>query len=153
MLLIFIPYTHRYCELCKYPFAFTPGRHIALVCLPKFALYLTLPLLSTVYAADMPETLPAALFVRQLLRKASGIIRITLRAIVVVFVWLIMLPYITLWVWRFYFWIGDNLALSMHNDNSTITSNLTHAVDNDQYTSENNTSLDSIQVETRYTAR
>lgn len=77
----------------------------------------------------MPETLPAALFIRQLLRRASGIIRITLRAIVVVFVWLIMLPYITLWVWRFYFWSGDNLALSMHSDNST-TANTTLAHEN-----------------------
>lgn len=89
-----------------------------------------------VYADDMPETLPAALFIRQLLRRASGIIRITLRAIVVVFVWLIMLPYITLWVWRFYFWSGDNLALSMHSDNST-TANTTLA--NEQNTVLNDT--------------
>jgi E3 ubiquitin-protein ligase DOA10 len=92
-----------------------------------------------VYADDMPETLPAALFIRQLLRKASGIIRITMRAIVEVFVWLIMLPYITLWVWRFYFWIGDNLALSMHGDNST-TANTT-------LVNEQNTELNSSLTE------
>jgi hypothetical protein len=101
----------------------------------------------------MPETLPAALFVRQLLRKASGIIGITLRAIVVVFVWLIMLPYITLWVWRFYFWIGDNLALSMHNDNSTAIPNSTHPVDSERYSSGNSTLSDNMIMESRYTAR
>ncbi|KAI8584471.1 hypothetical protein K450DRAFT_216574 [Umbelopsis ramanniana AG] len=119
----------KYCELCKYPFAFTP-----------------------VYADNMPETLPADLFIRQLFRKTSGIIRITLRAIVVVFVWLIMLPYITLWVWRFYFWIGDHLALSMHNDNSTATDsfNSSHPLVTDQYANDNTTISDS---EHRYTAR
>jgi E3 ubiquitin-protein ligase DOA10 len=105
-----------------------------------------------VYADNMPETLPADLFIRQLLRKTSGVIRITLRAIVVVFVWLIMLPYITLWVWRFYFWIGDHLALSMHNDNSTAadTFNSSHQLVTDQYVSDNTTTADS---EHRYTAR
>lgn len=106
-----------------------------------------------VYADNMPETLPADLFIRQLLRKTSGIIRITLRAIVVVFVWLIMLPYITLWVWRFYFWIGDHLALSMHNDNSTATDsfNSSHPLVTDRYVNDNSTTTS--DSEHRYTAR
>jgi hypothetical protein len=105
----------------------------------------------------MPETLPADLFIRQLLRRTSGIIRITLRAVVVVFVWLIMLPYITLWVWRFYFWIGDNLAISMHTDNSTAMSilNSTHTLLNDQYANDSTTTTATTisDSEYRYTAR
>lgn len=63
-----------------------------------------------VYSADMPETLPAMLFVRQLRKRIVSGICIAARATLVSIVWLVILPYFTVWTWRFYFWSAENLS-------------------------------------------
>ena len=37
-------------------------------------------------------------------------IKLVLRAIIVGTIWLVLLPYLTIWVWRLYFWVGDRFA-------------------------------------------
>ncbi|CAG8518480.1 3321_t:CDS:2, partial [Ambispora leptoticha] len=79
----------------------------------------------------MPESIPVVLFLRRGLRRCYGLIKIWIRAMLVGTVWLITLPYITVWVWRFYFWSGDGLAsfvyrresisVGITNNNSTIS--------------------------------
>lgn len=58
----------------------------------------------------MPDVLPAKLFLLQLMKKSSFALKIALRAILVSFVWLIVLPYLTIWIWRVYFFWGTNLS-------------------------------------------
>ncbi|KAL9545879.1 hypothetical protein MBANPS3_006933 [Mucor bainieri] len=77
----------KYCELCEHPFTFTP-----------------------VYRQDMPEVLPPTLFIQQLRKKLAFAITTTLRAILVSSIWLILLPYFTIWIWRLYFFLGANLS-------------------------------------------
>ncbi|KAL1918314.1 uncharacterized protein VTP21DRAFT_2974 [Calcarisporiella thermophila] len=81
----------KYCELCKHSFAFTP-----------------------IYAPDMPETIPMFLFMRRGIRRVLSGILLFLRAWLVMTVWTVVLPYITVWVWRFYFWSGDNIAFGLN---------------------------------------
>ncbi|CAG8465452.1 2337_t:CDS:10 [Ambispora gerdemannii] len=79
----------------------------------------------------MPDSIPVVLFLRRGLRRCYGLIKIWIRAMLVGTVWLITLPYITVWVWRFYFWSGDGLASFIYrresisvgtaNNNSTIS--------------------------------
>lgn len=77
----------KYCELCEHPFTFTP-----------------------VYRQDMPDKLPPKLFIQQLRKKLAFAIATTLRAILVSCIWLILLPYFTIWIWRLYFFLGANLS-------------------------------------------
>ncbi|RHZ59499.1 hypothetical protein Glove_363g39 [Diversispora epigaea] len=96
------------CEVCKHEFSFTP-----------------------IYDPRMPESIPIVLFFRRGLRRVNLFIRLWFRAILVGFVWLITLPYMTVWVWRFYFWSGETVAFSIngerpppieHDNNATIAS-------------------------------
>ncbi|CAG8434077.1 5282_t:CDS:10 [Diversispora eburnea] len=79
----------------------------------------------------MPDTIPIVLFFRRGLRRVNLFIRLWFRAILVGTVWLITLPYMTVWVWRFYFWSGETVAFSIngerpptieHDNNATIAS-------------------------------
>ncbi|KAG9287347.1 hypothetical protein G9A89_023718 [Geosiphon pyriformis] len=96
----------KHCEVCKYPFSFTP-----------------------IYDPRMPDSIPIVLFIRRGLRRFYGLVKIWLRAMLVGTVWLITLPYITVWVWRFYFWSGESLAsfvygikpATMETNNNTMT--------------------------------
>lgn len=58
----------------------------------------------------MPDVLPPKLFVQQLRKKLAFAITTTLRAILVSCIWLILLPYFTIWIWRLYFFMGANLS-------------------------------------------
>ncbi|CAG8601146.1 5730_t:CDS:10, partial [Acaulospora morrowiae] len=87
----------KYCEVCKYPFSFTP-----------------------IYDPRMPESIPVVLFVRRGARRIYGLIQIWFRAILVGIVWLIILPYITVWVWRFFFWSGETVAFSINGQKPPI---------------------------------
>src|SRR6266542_3560341 len=58
----------------------------------------------------MPDTIPIVLFLRRGIRRLYGLIQIWFRALLVAIVWLIALPWVTVWIWRFYFWSGENLA-------------------------------------------
>ncbi|KAG0245360.1 hypothetical protein BGX31_007432 [Mortierella sp. GBA43] len=109
----------RYCELCKHSFSFTP-----------------------IYSPEMPEVIPMRVLMGRVVRKLVKVTRFFLRGILVAFIWLVMLPYFTIWVWRLYFWIGETFAYkangletpmwnsttffaSKHNLTSTLTTTTT----------------------------
>ncbi|KAJ1306920.1 hypothetical protein OPQ81_007903 [Rhizoctonia solani] len=77
----------RSCDVCKYEYGFTK-----------------------VYKPDMPKHLPAKLFLRKLSLQAAKVVVTSLRLVMISVIWLAILPYLTLWVWRFYFWTGEALA-------------------------------------------
>ncbi|PKK66367.1 hypothetical protein RhiirC2_784876 [Rhizophagus irregularis] len=77
----------KYCEVCKYPFSFTP-----------------------IYDPSMPDTIPIVLFLRRGIRRLYGLVQIWFRALLVGIVWLIALPWATVWIWRFYYWSGESIA-------------------------------------------
>lgn len=64
----------------------------------------------------MPESIPVVLFFRRGIKRVSAFIRLWFRAILVGTVWLIALPYMTVWVWRFYFWSGETVAFSLNGE-------------------------------------
>ncbi|KAI0048750.1 hypothetical protein FA95DRAFT_1007728 [Auriscalpium vulgare] len=75
------------CDVCKHPYAFTK-----------------------VYAEDMPQHLPSVLLVRRFAQHTLFMLLFCVRAIVVSFVWLAILPWITVWTWRLYFAMGNSTA-------------------------------------------
>ncbi|KAI8640654.1 hypothetical protein BD408DRAFT_444988 [Parasitella parasitica] len=104
----------KYCELCNYHYKFTP-----------------------IYKKDMPTTIPKRIFLCHLKNMLCLVFRWTLRACLVSFIWLGVVPFLTIWIWRFYFWNADTTNhlfskyfLVAHNSNSETT-----AVDADQHNS------------------
>ncbi|KAF8586361.1 hypothetical protein K439DRAFT_961991 [Ramaria rubella] len=81
------------CDVCKHPYAFTK-----------------------VYAPNMPDRVPITIIVRKFAEQVIAVILFMLRAMVVAFVWLTLLPYGTVLAWRLYFRMGDILAwwISLH---------------------------------------
>ncbi|QIW94532.1 hypothetical protein AMS68_000050 [Peltaster fructicola] len=74
----------KHCELCKTPFRFTK-----------------------LYDAEMPAVLPWGVFFRQaLIHVINGTLRVT-RALLVVTIWMVILPWIIRWAWRWMFWFAD----------------------------------------------
>ncbi|KAF8318671.1 hypothetical protein DL93DRAFT_323184 [Clavulina sp. PMI_390] len=63
-----------------------------------------------VYAPDMPARLPAVLFLKRLAGQLVHWQLLSLRAVFVTLVWLALVPYLTVQVWRMYFWAGEGLA-------------------------------------------
>jgi E3 ubiquitin-protein ligase MARCH6 len=57
----------------------------------------------------MPKTLPPLLFARRLAVQLFHWQLFGLRALLVCGVWLAFMPYLTVLVWRFYFWAGESL--------------------------------------------
>ncbi len=62
-----------------------------------------------VYDPNMPDRLPALLFIRRLAVLIFYWKLFALRTIVIATIWLAFLPYTTVWVWRFYFWTGEHM--------------------------------------------
>ncbi|POG79712.1 hypothetical protein GLOIN_2v1525319, partial [Rhizophagus irregularis DAOM 181602=DAOM 197198] len=58
----------------------------------------------------MPDTIPIVLFLRRGIRRLYGLVQIWFRALLVGIVWLIALPWATVWIWRFYYWSGESIA-------------------------------------------
>ncbi|KAF9928520.1 hypothetical protein FBU30_002319 [Linnemannia zychae] len=58
----------------------------------------------------MPATMPPKILIRRAFDKVSNGIQFFLRGILVAFIWLVILPYFTIWIWRLYFWIGETFA-------------------------------------------
>ncbi|OAD72934.1 hypothetical protein PHYBLDRAFT_187244 [Phycomyces blakesleeanus NRRL 1555(-)] len=79
----------RYCELCEHHFVFTP-----------------------IYRQDMPDRMPLRIICRQSIRHLAFFLRGFLRAIVVILVWLVVVPCLTLLAWRFCFWSGSRFDFS-----------------------------------------
>ncbi|KAI3712263.1 hypothetical protein L1987_70814 [Smallanthus sonchifolius] len=70
----------RQCEVCKHPFSFSP-----------------------VYAENAPAKLPFQEFVVGISLKAGHALQFFLRLTFVISVWLVIIPFITFWIWRFSF--------------------------------------------------
>ena len=81
--------------------------------LPKAKFHLLNPTLADsdlipVYADDMPRHLPAILLLRKLAQQVVFAVIFCIRAIIVSFVWLAVVPWVTVWTWRVYFALGDS---------------------------------------------
>ncbi|KAF9343073.1 hypothetical protein BGX26_006305, partial [Mortierella sp. AD094] len=102
----------RYCELCKHSFEFTP-----------------------IYAPEMPDSIPKWILIREGFEALGTGVKLILRAILVITIWLVILPYFTIWIWRLYFWVGDWFAFNANGlpvpigetANSTASGNNTQA--------------------------
>ncbi|XP_076956301.1 putative E3 ubiquitin ligase SUD1 [Bidens hawaiensis] len=70
----------RQCEVCKHPFSFSP-----------------------VYAENAPGRLPFQEFVIGIAMKAYSVMQFFIRFMFVISTWLIVIPFITFWIWRFSF--------------------------------------------------
>lgn len=66
--------------------------------------------LHVVYSPEMPASIPPTILIRRAFDKVSHGIQFFLRGILVAFIWLVILPYFTIWIWRLYFWIGETFA-------------------------------------------
>ncbi|PIA56553.1 hypothetical protein AQUCO_00700713v1 [Aquilegia coerulea] len=70
----------RKCEVCKHPFSFSP-----------------------VYAENAPARLPFQEFLVGMAMKACHVLQFVLRLAFVLSVWLLIIPFITFWIWRLSF--------------------------------------------------
>ncbi|KAL4581184.1 hypothetical protein LXL04_017394 [Taraxacum kok-saghyz] len=70
----------RQCEVCKHPFSFSP-----------------------VYAENAPTRLPFQELIVGMAMKACHVLQFFLRLTFVLTVWLLIIPFITFWIWRFSF--------------------------------------------------
>ncbi|ORX87349.1 hypothetical protein K493DRAFT_291014 [Basidiobolus meristosporus CBS 931.73] len=104
----------KYCELCKHPFTFTP-----------------------IYDPAMPENIPFLLFLKRIPLRIFLAIQTWIRAIFVAFMWLIFLPYVTVWMVRFYFWLGDVLAFAASGEEALLGGNRTSLPAGNDLTSKN----------------
>ncbi|KAI9597532.1 hypothetical protein BDF19DRAFT_435367 [Syncephalis fuscata] len=80
----------RHCELCKFQFSFT-----------------------RVYREDMPKTIPLTLLIRCAIERIFQSFAFGLRILLASTVWLIALPYITVWSLRTLLWSGENVAFGL----------------------------------------
>ncbi|KAK4502147.1 hypothetical protein PRZ48_005570 [Zasmidium cellare] len=74
----------KHCELCKTPFRFTK-----------------------LYDANMPKTLPWTVFVGRACLHLAVLILRACRGLLVGAVWLVILPWMIRWAWRWMFWLAD----------------------------------------------
>lgn len=88
-----------HCEVCKHAFAFSP-----------------------VYAADAPSRLPIREFVVGMAMKACYILQFFMRLSFVLSVWLLIIPFITFWIWRIAFVrsFGEAHRLFMSHISTTV---------------------------------
>ncbi|KLO17994.1 hypothetical protein SCHPADRAFT_925510 [Schizopora paradoxa] len=75
------------CDVCKYQYTFTK-----------------------VYSPNMPKHIPFILFIRRFAHQLLWACLFGLRGVMVAVIWLAFLPYVTVWTWRFYFIMGENIA-------------------------------------------
>ncbi|CAO3692472.1 unnamed protein product [Rhizopus stolonifer] len=80
----------KYCEVCDYAFIFTP-----------------------VYRKDMPSRIPTHILFQNGIRQLLTVCIYLLRSTLAFFVWLVLLPTLTLWAWRFYVWGTTNFGKSI----------------------------------------
>ncbi|KAI3997852.1 hypothetical protein MKX01_036322 [Papaver californicum] len=89
----------RQCEVCKHPFSFSP-----------------------VYAENAPARLPFQEFVIGMAMKTCHVMQFFLRLAFVLFVWLLIIPFITFWIWRLAFVrsLGEAQRLFMSHLSATV---------------------------------
>ena len=68
------------------------------------------------YADDMPRHLPVILLIRKLAQQVAFAILFCVRAIIVSFVWLAILPWVTVWTWRMYFAMGNSTYVTVTSE-------------------------------------
>lgn len=66
-----------------------------------------------VYAKDVPNKLPLTVIVKRIVISACWAHVTALRALLVAFCWIGLLPWCTVWMWRLYFWSGANSAAAV----------------------------------------
>ncbi|KAI9356559.1 hypothetical protein DFJ73DRAFT_823156 [Zopfochytrium polystomum] len=93
----------RHCEICNYQFAFTP-----------------------IYAEQAPESISIGFFLSSVLRRANTLIRFYVRVLFSLCVWLLWVPYVTVWVWRIWF----NPMLLLPSGTTTVFQNSTAGFSN-----------------------
>ncbi|KAJ9625795.1 hypothetical protein H2203_004558 [Taxawa tesnikishii (nom. ined.)] len=115
----------KHCELCKTPFRFTK-----------------------LYDSQMPETLPWNIFLRRAGIHTARYVITWARAVLVSFVWLIVLPWSIRWAWRALFWFMDagwardaflgelETAVLENAPNRTSNSSLAHLIGGANFTME-----------------
>ncbi|KAG9001493.1 hypothetical protein FRB93_012094 [Tulasnella sp. JGI-2019a] len=81
----------RSCDVCKYPYSFTK-----------------------VYKEDMPDTIPVHIVIKRIFKQLFSTMNVGFRAWLVVMIWLTIVPYLTVWAWRCYFWLGDQIAWNVY---------------------------------------
>ncbi|KAJ1924579.1 hypothetical protein IWQ60_005112, partial [Tieghemiomyces parasiticus] len=81
------------CELCRHQFAFSP-----------------------VYDPAMPQHIPLLVVGKRVIIHAGTAVLTAIRLVLVAFVWLILLPYMTVWILRFFFWSGQAVAYAVGGD-------------------------------------
>lgn len=96
----------------------------------------------------MPEVIPPSLILQQFNKKFLSGLLFVLRVILVGVIWIVLLPYFTVWIWRLYFFLGDNISkkifilqqikrqLNMTTNNFNLTSILVTVI-NDNTTTVN----------------
>ncbi|KAI3894022.1 hypothetical protein MKX03_034915 [Papaver bracteatum] len=92
----------RQCEVCKHPFSFSP-----------------------VYAENAPTRLPFAEFVVGIATKGCHIVQFFMRLSFVLSVWLLIIPFITFWIWRLAFVRGFGEAQGLFLSHISATAILT----------------------------
>lgn len=63
----------------------------------------------------MPEVLPPTLIIQQFNKKIFSALLYVLRVLLVGFIWVVFLPYLTIWIWRLYFFLGDHISRRLYN--------------------------------------
>lgn len=63
------------------------------------------------YSKDMPPRLPTLLLIRRLVQQLAVGLVFALRTMLVAFVWLVFIPWATIWTWRMYFTVGDSACV------------------------------------------
>lgn len=71
----------------------------------------------------MPERIPIRLFVTQFILRTLYVLLTIMRTIFVAIVWLVVVPYTALWIWRFYFWSGENIVINHRANMPTAENN------------------------------
>ncbi|KAK1414506.1 hypothetical protein QVD17_30252 [Tagetes erecta] len=92
----------RHCEVCKHPFSFSP-----------------------VYAENAPAKLPLQEFLIGISLKACHALQFFLRLNFVISVWLVIIPFITFWIWRLSFVRSFGEAKSLFLSHISTTAILT----------------------------
>lgn len=90
----------------------THSRKVNLLSVVELVIVRTLMFCALVYAPDMPDRVPITILVRKFAEQIIFVILFMLRTVLVAFVWLTLLPYGTLLIWRVFFFFGNLLYVS-----------------------------------------
>ncbi|KAJ3147104.1 hypothetical protein HDU86_008100 [Geranomyces michiganensis] len=85
------------CEICNYPFSFT-----------------------SIYSEHAPERISIPFFLTVISRRLLSLARLYLRAFLAASIWLVGVPYITVWIWRMHF--NPSVILKLFGDADAFSS-------------------------------